>query len=326
MTAAAIAHRKPRAGLRAVQPPRDLGQIGELIETAFAGQLDASGVRMVREMRLLGRVGWLGWLLARLLLPPFANPLGYVWVEQGRVVGNASLLPVENYPERWVLANVAVYAENRRRGIARALVQAALDQARDIKARTVVLQVRSAMQGARQLYDSIGFRTLNTRHAWSRPPYKPRPEFPGDDPIRRRTSAEWSDQWALAMRLHPEGLIWPYPLVPGIFRPQRLSQSLGKRARQHWVWYEEGKLQASLSARYLGQRGYWRLVLVVAPEMRNRAEGPMLATCLAQLPGQDAAMLDYAAGVAEDQIMSLDFHKHDTFTWMGFDVAGGGNR
>ncbi len=111
MTAAALASRKPRTGMRPVRPHRDMGQIGKLIETAFAGQLDAAGLRMVREMRSLGRAGWLGWLLARFLLPPFANPHGYVWEEEGRLVGNASLLPVERFPERWVLANVAVDQE-----------------------------------------------------------------------------------------------------------------------------------------------------------------------------------------------------------------------
>ncbi len=296
-------------------------QIGQLIETAFAGQLDAAGLRMVREMRSLGRAGWLGWLVARLLLPPFANPLGYVWEEQGRVVGNASLLPVERYPNRWVLANVAVYDEFRLRGIARSLVRAALDQARAMDAKTVVLQVRSVQEGARRLYDSLGFRTYSTRSAWIRPPHQSRPNIPKGTPIRLRAPEEWHAQWTLANRVHPEGLIWPFPLTPGIFRTQKLSSALGLRSKQHWVWYEEKRLLASLSARYLRQRSCWRLILVVAPEARGRVEGPMLATCLARLPGQDPAMLDYAAGAAEGQIMSLDFYANAAFTWMGFDLA-----
>ncbi len=321
MTAAALARsRKLRTGMRPVQPRRDMGQIGKLIETAFAGQLDAAGLRMVREMRSLGRVGWLGWFLARFLLPPFANPLGYVWEEEGRVVGNASLLPVDRYPERWVLANVAVYSEYRRRGIARSLVRAALELAREIEAKTVVLQVRSAQEGARKLYDALGFRTFSTRNAWTRPPYETRPTAPKGTPIRLREPEEWHAQWTLANRVHPEGLIWPYPLTPGIFRPQRLSTALGFRSKQHWVWFEGGQLLASLTTRYLRHRGYWRLILMVTPEARGRVEGPMLATCLARLPGQEGAMLDYAAGAAEDQIKSLYFHTNDTFTWMGFDL------
>lgn len=322
MTAAALVRsRKMRAGLRPVQPRHDMGQIGELIEKAFAGQLDDVGLRMVREMRSLGRAGWLGWFVARLLLPPFANPLGYVWEEQGRVVGNASLLPVERYPKRWVLANVAVYDEYRRRGIARALVQAALDLAREMNAKTVVLQVRSAQEGARKLYDALGFRTYITRSAWARPPYQARPNAPKGTPVRLRAPEEWHAQWTLANRVHPEGLIWPYPLIPGTFRPQKISGALRHRSRLHWVWYEEQRLQASLSARYLRHRSCWRLILMVAPEARGRVEGPMLATCLARLPGRDPAVLDYAAGVAEDQITSLGFSTNAAFTWMGLDLA-----
>ena len=41
----------------------------------------------------------------------------------------------------------------------------------------------------------------------------------------------------------------------------------------------------------------------------------LLATCLARLPGQDGILLDYAAGVAEDQIKDLNFQTTDTFTW-----------
>jgi len=321
MTAAALASRKPRTGMRPVRPHRDMGQIGKLIETAFAGQLDAAGLRMVREMRSLGRAGWLGWVLARFLLPPFANPHGYVWEEEGRLVGNASLLPVERFPERWVLANVAVDEAYRRKGIARSLVLAVLDLAREVKTRTVVLQVRSTQEGARRLYDSLGFRTLSTRRAWSRPPLQAKPEPPKGSPVRVRAPEEWHAQWTLANRIHPEGLVWPYPLIPGTFRPQRLSAALGLRSKQHWVWYETGQLLASLTARYLRQHRYWRLIMVVAPEARGRVEGPLLATALSRLPGQDAAVLDYAAGAAEDQISNLDFHHKDTFTWMGFDIA-----
>ncbi len=321
MTAAALARsRKLHTGLRPVQPRRDIGQIGELIESAFAGQLDATGLRMVRDMRSLGRAGWLGWLLARLLLPPFANPLGYVWEEDGRLVGNASLLRVDNYPERWVLANVAVHAEYRRRGIARKLVRATLDLAPKVGAKKVVLQVRSTQVGARRLYEQQGFHTFGTRRSWARPPDLARPGVPEGYPIRKRETDDWHAQWALARRVHPEGLIWPYPLTAGIFRPRRKRPSLGARPKPHWVWIEDGQLKASLSARYLRQRGYWRLVLIVAPEVRGQVEGPMLATCLADLPRLQGAVLDYVDGIAIDPIRDLGFLSKDSFTWMGIDL------
>lgn len=321
MTAAALArNRKLHSGLRPVQPRRDIGQIGKLIESAFAGQLDATGLRMVRDMRSLGRAGWLGWLLARFLMPPFANPLGYVWEEDGHLVGNASLLPVDHYPERWVLANVAVHADYRRRGIARKLVQSTLDLAHEVGAKKVVLQVRSGQVGARRLYEEQGFHTFGTRRSWTRPPNLGKPGAPKGHPIRVREAEDWHAQWALAKRVHPEGLIWPYPLSSGIFRPRRRRSSLGTSPKPHWVWIEDGQLVASVSARYLRQRGYWRLVLIVAPEVRGHVEGPLLATCLADLPRLQGTVLDYADGIAIDPIRDLGFLSKESFTWMGIDL------
>jgi len=117
------------SGLRKVNSRRDMAQVADLIELVFRGDLDPFGLRMVREMRAMGRAGYLGWALNRLLLPPAARPQGFVWEADGRVVGNASLLAVNGFPERWVLANVAVGPGYRRRGIGRQMVEAAIELA-----------------------------------------------------------------------------------------------------------------------------------------------------------------------------------------------------
>ena len=125
MTAGVIARASQSSpGLRPIDPRRDMGQVADLIEATFRGDLDGTARRMVREMRTLGRIGWVGWALSRLLLPPAARPFGFVWEENERIVGNASLLPVSGHPRRWVMANVAVHPEYRRRGIARQMVDA----------------------------------------------------------------------------------------------------------------------------------------------------------------------------------------------------------
>jgi ribosomal protein S18 acetylase RimI-like enzyme len=299
-----------------------MGAVAELIETAFVGQLDSTGLRMVREMRSLGKAGWLGWLLGKIFLPPFANPHGYVWEEDGRIVGNASLLPVEQYPRRWVLANVAVYPEYRRRGIARGLVLATLDMARDLKVETLMLQVRSSQHGALQLYDSLGFHTYSRRTVWRRPPQLSKTTHPLGTPIRRRAPEEWHAQWTLANQLHPEGLVWPFPLRPTTFRPKGISQGLSIRSGRHWVWFEQGRLLGSLSAHYAHSRGKWRLILMVTPEERGRLEKPLLEAGLAALPGRNVLTLDYAPNVVDGRLVELGFRPGDTFVWMGLNLGG----
>ena len=76
VTAGAIARPSQSSpGLRTIDPRRDMGQVADLIEITFRGDLDGTGQRMVREMRTLGRIGWIGFALSRLLLPPVASTL-----------------------------------------------------------------------------------------------------------------------------------------------------------------------------------------------------------------------------------------------------------
>jgi ribosomal protein S18 acetylase RimI-like enzyme len=167
LTAAVTAGRPKRGhGLRRFDPGRDLSALADLIEAGFAERLDPSGRRMVRGLRLFGKLGWLGGLLGRWFLPPAANPQGFVWEEQGAVIGNASLLPVTNYSQRWVMANVVVLPERRRRGIGRTLVTRSIEHARSRGAREIILQVDLNNEAATALYLGLGFKAYEPRTTW----------------------------------------------------------------------------------------------------------------------------------------------------------------
>jgi ribosomal-protein-alanine N-acetyltransferase len=62
--------------------------------------------------------------------------------------------------------NVAVHPERRRRGLARFLLRAAIDRARDAGAETVFLEVRESNHAARALYSSLGFAETGRRAAY----------------------------------------------------------------------------------------------------------------------------------------------------------------
>lgn len=319
MTAAVLSRSgQTPEGLRPINPKRDMAQVADLIETAFAGQLDPTGRRMVREMRAFANAGWLGWLAGRLLLPQAAHPIGFVWEEGERLVGNASLLTVIGYPERWVLANVAVHPEHRRRGIGRALVRASLDLARRRKGKVVLLQVQSDNLGAQALYASLGFRPLTTRTTWVRPASGRALEWSSPGLLRRRQREGWRAQWQLASRLHPEGLLWPLPLRENTFRPRLFD----RYTAQHWVWREGDKLLASVTARVSVDRYTWRILLLVDPVARGKVEGRLLAQTLAELPrGHWIATLDYPAGLAVDDLQELGFRPEHELTWMKIEVG-----
>lgn len=71
-------------------------------------------------------------------------------------------LVAQTSPE-WELENIAVLPVFRRRGAARALVSALLDEARAALAPRILLEVRASNQAAIRLYESSGFRLLSRR-------------------------------------------------------------------------------------------------------------------------------------------------------------------
>lgn len=309
-----------RSSLRQIDTRRDIRAVADLIEDTFSGSLDPAGRRMLHWMRRLSRGGWFGWLINHWFLPPAAHPLGFVWEMDGHMVGNASLMKVGGYSDRWVLSNVAVHADYRRQGIARALIQASIDLMRKRKGKVVVLQVDRDNRGAQVLYASFGFRPLATRTTWIRPvDHSPLDNIEFGS-ARHRRRGEWQSQWALARQVHPEGLIWPYPITLSFFHPHDLIETLGFEGSRHWVWSEGSEILASLTARRGVERRSWRMILITDPIAHGRVETGLLARGLTELPIKGSVILDYPVGVAEDELKGMGFHPERTLTWMELEL------
>ncbi len=295
------------SGLRPVDSRRDMAQVADLIEEVFRGELDPLGRRMVREMRVMGKAGWVGWGLSRLLLPPAARPQGFVWEEDGRVVGNASLLAVTGFPERWVLANVAVSPAHRRRGIGGHMVEAAIDLARRRGAIALYLQVERDNPAAQLLYQRLGFEQLTTRTSWRRPPGSARELASPRSVIRPRRRGEWERQWELAAAVFPEGLFWPYPLDSGFFQPVRAG------GRRHWLCWDGDRLLGSLTIR---ESSSVRMVILAPPEAQGEIERDLLSFGLSMTRGRKPVAIDYLADVAAEPLQEHGFRAERTLTWM----------
>jgi ribosomal protein S18 acetylase RimI-like enzyme len=323
VTAAALFQRKTmHKGLRPVNPRRDMGAIADLIQEAFDQEMDPLGSQLVRDMKAFSRAGFLGWLFGRLFLPQAAYPMGYVWEEDGQVVGNASLLHVEGFPWRWVMANVAVDPAYQRRGIGRTLIQACLELAQKKKAGEVLLQAQSTNQVVQVLYASLGFKPLSTRTTWSRNRSQGLLRDIDTGASRLRAEGEWQDQLALAKRLYPEGLIWPYPLTPTIFHVSGLSRLYLQDNSRHWVWYENHHLSGSLTARLNIERSTVRFVLLVEPEAQGEIEGQLVsAGLMAFAQRRIRIVMDYVAGIAVQDLQSLGFEAERSLTWMSKDLV-----
>jgi GNAT superfamily N-acetyltransferase len=298
-----------------------MAEVAVLIGRSFPRGVDSSGRRLLAQMRSLGKAGPLGWLIAPFVVPSGAYSEGFVWEEGGRIIGNASLHEVEGQPGRFVLANVAVDPEERSRGIGRALVEASIRLARQRGASILILQVEPDNERAVRLYTHLGFRLLTTRTLWAlRPGLAAAANDAGED-TRPAIPDEWKDQWALAQRVHPEGLVWPYPLSAAFFRRRSHLDALVLGGHLHWAWPAEGRPRAWLMARRSVDRGGWRLVLIVEPESRSTAERPLLRRALSELRGRARSiLLEQPAGAAVRELVDLGFAAERTLAWMALEL------
>lgn len=326
MTAALLrraARSAPRAGLRTVDPRRDMAQLAELLEIAFRGKLDRPSLQMVRDMKRFGRAGWLGWFLGRFFLPAAAYPMGFVWEQAGQIIGNASLMPVADEGGRWVLANVAVHPEHRRGRIATRLVEACLELVRQRGGDQVVLQVDHDNQGAVDLYEQLGFVQLSTRTTWQRAQSQEVPPPGGSKKVTRRSDDEWKEHFALARRVHPEGILWPYPLRAEWFRASMLDSLRGAMRTQHWVYRADtGDIRGALSAVLNPSNSVWHLAMVCDQDAVDSCETALLRAGLRALrPPQLSYTLDYPVGRAERVLRGAGFSRRRTMVWMGYSLT-----
>jgi ribosomal-protein-alanine N-acetyltransferase len=93
------------------------------------------------------------------------NRVARCWVlrEGDRIVGYLCLWEIG---EEIHVTNIAVHPSLRRRGLARQLLSAILEDGRTRRLRSVTLEVRPTNEEARALYESFGFRVVGRRRGY----------------------------------------------------------------------------------------------------------------------------------------------------------------
>src|SRR5919109_585363 len=153
--------------LRPLNVLRDLSEVADLIELCFSPTIDNDGQRYLSDMRRASHdASFLRWA-SRMTETASLPLMGYVWEQDGRIIGNASLIPFRDKGKRiFLIANVATHPDYRRRGIGRALTERVMKQARDKKSSAIWLHVREDNPGAIKLYQDLGFQEVARRTTW----------------------------------------------------------------------------------------------------------------------------------------------------------------
>ncbi len=282
------------SGLRPFDPVRDLSQVTELLRVAFRDELGPSEGEILRDFYLLQLAAPVVWLAQRISLEFQDMFGGFVWIEDRQVVGNVTLTRMSAQSHHWIISNVATDPAYRRRGIARRLMEAALDHARARGAERVSLQVRNENTPAKDLYVDLGFTLLETTVQLRRP------RDPGVLPVRTEginirpwRAGESSKAYALALRVTPDALREFHPVQESDFRMilppgpwEALAGWFTGQRTYRWA-VPEGDAGESFAATLILRARHWggphRLSLMVHPDWRGRVERPLINHALADL-------------------------------------------
>jgi ribosomal protein S18 acetylase RimI-like enzyme len=282
-------------GLRRFDAARDLGQVAGLIRVAFAEELEPGEIGMLQEMHALQALAPLLWLASRISVEFQETFGGFVWIEDGRVVGNVTVSRTgpdahdwwsRRVVPTWLISNVVVDPAYRRRGIARELMTAALQGLKPPA--KVHLQVRHTNIAAQALYRQLGFILLDSitelRLAGIAPISIPPAEGfqlqPWDTRGARRA-------YELARATVPEAWQHCQPLrfsdfePPGL--PGRILEWLRGQHSRYWAVSEGDTYVATLVVQAALRGGSHELKLMVRPDWQGRVEEHLVAFGLAAL-------------------------------------------
>lgn len=309
----------PAPNLRPFNLGRDLTEVADLIELCFAETLDRDGQRYLSQMRSAARSSsFLRW--ASRVSESVSLPLsGYVWEESGHVVGNLSLIPFNTGFRRiYLIANVAVHPDHRRKGIARSLTQAALTSLQRRGEEYPWLQVRADNPGAQELYASLGFRERACRTTWHSLPGLPGLETSPGTVITARQRNHWTQQRRWFQQAYPDEILWHFQITADLLDPglrgwfQRFANT---SLIAQWAALHHGELAGVLA--WQSTNAYTDSLWLCADEGQEEAAiRSLLPYAIARKGNRRPLALDYPAGRADEAIRAAGFIPHVTLVWM----------
>jgi ribosomal protein S18 acetylase RimI-like enzyme len=321
MTAEVALPASGQGHLRHLDMRHDLAKVADLVELCFYDTLDPEGRQYLNEMRRAAQntslLGWASSLIDESPMPPS----GYVWEEDGRLVGNLSLIPITWQGKKgYMIANVATHPDYRGRGIATALTAVALKHAREHGSKSAWLQVREDNPSAIHIYEVSGFVERLRRTSWYSGPNSPEPKPPLDVRITPRHARHWEQQQAWLQRAYPAELTWNIPFNWNLYRPNLggiLYRMFMLESMQHWSVERAGELKGVLSWRH--STGFTDTIWLALPrEVDQEAILALLVKSRSVIRHTQPLSLNFPAREAAEMLKAAGFYAHQTLIWMEY--------
>jgi GNAT superfamily N-acetyltransferase len=253
---------QPDPHVRPVDFWRDGHSVASLLELCFQHEgIDDSGHRLIHILRNYGITQ--SWMMQ--------GSLGFVWHEDGRVIGNASIQRNATRRDTWIIGNVATHPDHRGRGIATAVTEACVRLATRRGARFVALQVVADNDPAFRMYRTLGFQPVGDVIHYRRPPVRTMP-VEANLPTRATAnlrSATWRDKrevWQLAAHNTPDVLTYAEPYDAGLYRlglRWSFLNSMNGNPERWWVADDASGLLGAVRTRvnYQGSEHHLELMM-----------------------------------------------------------------
>ncbi len=259
--------------IRAFKLPSDIPVLTELIPLTFQyPENEAWGLQEDEAESLVEMLNAIKgiWPLVRvlqLLYAPMRDVLrGYIWEEDGKAVAVTNVIRKGN-TDQWIIGNVSVLPEYRRRGIARKLVEASVNYAHDRGAARIMLDVVDGNTPASALYEKLGFERYSGESHFDieQNGAGPAPVSPPEGyTITPCSLFAWRDRYDLARRITPETVNKYQPIEegsykqPGILRLffPLIFRAMGSRPHPYEVRRKsDGQLVGSMMCNVRSRKG-----------------------------------------------------------------------
>lgn len=325
MVAASSVPQSAIGGPRPLNLNRDVPQVLSLLDLVFRPTLDAEGRQLLNSSMALSNKP--RYMLRINQMTKGVTP-GFVWEEERRLIGNVSLLTTKT-AGRFLVANVAVHPDFRRRGIARQLMDHTLRYVRGIGGTVIMLQVKQQNDAAQQLYRDLGFKVIGDVSSWYGSPVSLRvpaaaPHVPELRPLRR---SDWPAVRLLDESSASPDLTWPEPLPADAYRSglrQKLANLFNGHQGETWIAADHdgtllalGRIDADLGRPY-------QLRIRVHPQERGLLERKMLAKLLRSLELQRRRQIRMDHPSADEVVTQLlreaNFRVRHILTTMRLDL------
>jgi GNAT superfamily N-acetyltransferase len=279
---------------------------------------------------MLRQVGITLWTIGYAPMFP-ESTTGFVWEEAGQVIGNITLNPDQGRRDRFMMSNVAVKPDHRRRGIARELVQASIEHLRTMGIKTAVLNVRPNNPGAHELYKALGFSDVETRGDWSLPASHPRSLLPPNElAMSSFRTADRNAAQDLIRSITPENVRIYHNIRDEFNLPwdERIAEAIIDffigQASKRWTLKQDDQITALLMVRGQHLASPHRFYAHVQPEARGTLESQLIAFAfneLGRFPQREIRA--WATSTHPEWIAALEktgFQMKDVLTLMALDL------